>query len=436
MIQEKLTDFYAGPVREYSVYACERAIPSGIDGLKPSQRKIVYGMIKLYPKDEIKVSIASAAIMSVTAFHHGSLDATMVKMAQSYPGSNNMPLLEGIGQFGSRLSPDPSASRYIFTKLTPVFNQLMVADDLPILEQNEDDGQLIEPKFYLPVIPFVLVNGADGLGTGYATHILQYSPKEVKERVLGRLNGKGVTTPLTPWYNGYTGLITRNSDGSVTIEGQLEIENSTTIVITELPVGKFTIDYRATLNKLEADGAIKTYTDESSEKETRFVVKVAREVTSQPISELKRLFKLVAKDTENITVWNEKNKIQTFASVDDLIAWFVDYRLTRYADRKVSMLSKLKQSLATMNEEIRFIETYLKHGQRWAKETSDDVIAELRGLGFSDPVTFLGIRIGRLTGTQISKLRSDIQITEETIADLTEKTPTQLYIEDLKALKL
>lgn len=436
MIQEKLTDFYAGPVREYSVYACERAIPSGIDGLKPSQRKIVYGMIKLYPKEEIKVSIAAASIISVTAFHHGSLDATMTKMAQCFPGSNNMPLLEGIGQFGSRLSPEPSATRYIFTKLSPVFNQLMLSDDLPILEHNTDDGMVIEPKFYLPILPLVLINGADGMGTGYSTHILQYNPKDVKERAVARLNGKVVSTPLTPWYDSYTGILKRNSDGSVTNEGQLEITNSTTITITELPIGKFTIDYRAVLNKLEADGNIKTYTDESNEKETKFVVKVSRDVASQDVADLKKMFKLVSKDTETITIWDENHKIRNFSSADDLLNWFVDYRLTRYSDRKESMLLRYNSELARLREEIRFIETYLKHGQRWSKESTDDVNQELTSMGFSEPSHFLGLRIGRLTGSQISRLQTEISVVEEKIQELTEKTPKQLYLEDLKELKL
>jgi DNA topoisomerase-2 len=436
LIQEKLTDFYDGPVRAYSVYACERAIPSGIDGLKPSQRKIIYGMIKLYPKEEIKVSIAAAAIISVTAFHHGSLEATMTKLAQSFPGSNNMPLLEGIGQFGSRLSPEPAASRYIFAKLTPVFGQMMLDDDMHILEHETDDGDVIEPKFYLPILPFVLINGADGMGTGYATHILQYDPKELKERAVARLNGKVVSTPLTPWYKGYNGLITRNSDGSVTIEGQLEVTNSTTITITELPIGKFTIEYRTVLNKLEADGVIKTYSDESNEMETKFVVKVPREVSSMSVDELKKMFKLVSKDTENLTVWDQNHKIRNFKDADSLLNWFVDYRLTRYGDRKSSMLLRYNSDLERLNAEIRFIETYLKYGQRWAKESTDEVTQELISLGFSDPGYFLGLRIGRLTGSQISRLRNEISVVEEKIKNLSEKTPTQLYLEDLKALKL
>lgn len=436
MIQEKLTDFYSTSVRDFSVYACERSIPSGVDGFKPSQRKIIYGMVKLYPKDEVKVSIAGASIMAITAYHHGSLDDTLVKLAQNFPGSNNMPLLEGIGQFGSRISPAASAARYIFAKLTPVFNQMMVSEDADILEYCEDDSVLVEPTFYLPTLPLVLINGADGIGTGYATHICQYNPDDIKKRVIGRLNGVKATTPLVPWYNGFQGLVNRNSDGSVVIEGNIEVTNTSTLTISELPIGKFTIDYRNILNKLEADGTIKSYSDDSNETETKFVVKVSREFASQSIDELKRIFKLVSKDTENFTVWDENFRIRNFKSADELLNWFVDYRLTRYQDRKDSVLSKLNVQRLNMKEEIRFIAMYLAKSKAWATESTDTIIDILTEEKFNDPAKLLGLSIRRLTGTQIEKLKSDIKDIENSIDTLSKKTPKELYLEDLKALKL
>jgi DNA topoisomerase-2 len=432
----KLKDFYQDKVREFGIYACDRSIPSGVDGLKPSQRKIIFGMTKLYPKDEVKVSIASASIMAVTAYHHGSLEATMVKMAQSFAGSNNMPLLEGIGQFGSRISPEASAARYIFTKTTPTFGKLVLSDDTPILKFLDDDGMSIEPEFYLPILPLVLINGADGMATGYATHILQYDPKEVRKRVIERLKGNVATSPLVPFYNGYKGHITRNSDGSVTFEGLLERVNSTTLEIKELPIGKFTKDYRQTLNELKSNGVIKSYTDESNEEETKFVLTCPRETTSKSDDDLKKLFGLKSKDSENIVVWTENKKIRAFDSADSLLNWFVDYRLSRYPDRKESMLSNMESDLEKMKTEIKFITAYLKNSQRWAKEPSELVISELQEMGFQDPVYLLGLRIGRLTGSQIEKLKTDISDTEAAISDLQSKSATELYLSDLEELKL
>ena len=200
MTVRDIKDFFSKEVRDYSIYSCMRAIPSGIDGMKTAHRKVLYGMAKEFPTQEVKVSICAATIQAVTAYHHGSLEAVVTGMAQNFVGSNNIPLLEGIGQFGSRITSTPAASRYIFAKLSQSAKQLFKPVDDNILEWLDDDGQKIEPKFYLPVLPLVLINGAEGMGTGFSTYIMGYKPDDLKKRTLEILNGSKKKTPLTPWY--------------------------------------------------------------------------------------------------------------------------------------------------------------------------------------------------------------------------------------------
>ncbi len=358
----------------------------------------------------------------------------MVNMSQNFPGSNNIPLLDGIGQFGSRLSPDAAASRYIFTKLSGACKQLFHSVDDHILEWEEDDGVRIEPKFYLPILPVVLINGASGMGTGYATSIPGHNPKDLKETSLAILYGKK-QKKLVPWYRGFTGTITENVNQTTT-SGVLEVSNTTTIVIKELPVGNYTIAYREVLNTLEDKGLIKSYDDNSSEEKTEFVVRVSREVAAKPKDELLKIFKLVSKDTPNLVVWDENGKIRRFNTADELLQWFVAFRLTKYEARRLYMLKAAEEKKADLTEELKFIKLYLVRSSVWSKTKTADIEQELVDAGFTSPKDLLAIRISRLTADSIKDLEGKIADKEAEIIRLTGTTATDLYMEDLNNLKV
>ncbi len=429
-IRKSISAFFRDDVRNYSIYACERQIPSGVDGLKPSQRKVLFGMQKKFPNQEVKVSIASAGIMEVSCYHHGSLDGVIVNMAQNFPGSNNVPLLEPIGQFGSRIGPESAASRYIFTKLSAACKKLFNPIDENILNWLDDDGTSIEPEFYLPIIPTVLVNGVEGMGTGYATSIMAYNPTELKEWIVNHLKGKRTKDTLIPWYKGFTGTIMRIA-GQVVVFGRIEVTSSTSLRITELPIGSYTSKYREVLNKLEDDGVIKSYTDDSDDSKTEFNIRCTRELTQESQSELLSMFKLISKSTENVTVWDETGKIRRFDSVVDLLRWFTEYRVSRYEDRRQYQISALTQTLHDMSERIRFIRLYLKESSKWAKLTNNDVISILNEHKFASPSDLLAIRVARLTGEEIGKLEQQIEVTKLELEAMKATTAVEMYIKEL-----
>lgn len=436
MSKMNIKDFFGTSVRDYSIYACERAIPSGVDGLKPSQRKVLYGMTKEFPTQEVKVSICAATIQAVTAYHHGSLEAVVTGMAQNFVGSNNIPLLEGIGQFGSRITPTPAASRYIFAKLSQQAKQLFRPVDDSIIEWLDDDGQKIEPKFYLPVLPLVLINGAEGMGTGFSTYIMGYKPDDLKKRTLEILNGSKKKTPLTPWYRGFNGTISKNLEGQTVTTGKLEVVNTTTIKITELPIGMFTMKYRDHLNAMEDKDLIKSYDDNSNEQKIEFLVKVTREFSAKSEEELIKAFKLQNRNSETITVWDENGKIRRFDTAEDLLEWFVSYRLTRYEDRRLYMIQSATERAAWLEEQMRFIKLYLTRSTDWAKLKTADIRAELEALSFTRIDDLLAIRISRLTGDSIVELAEKIKLEHAEIEKLKTLTSKDLYIEDLNSLKL
>lgn len=432
-LSKPLVDFFKDEVRNYSIYSCERAIPSGVDGFKPSQRKVIFGMQKKFPTQEVKVSIASAGIMEISCYHHGSLDGVIVNMAQDFPGSNNVPMLEPIGQFGSRIGPEASAARYIFTKLSSNFKQLFNPVDENILEWNDDDGTKVEPKYYLPLLPTVLVNGAEGMGTGFASYIMAYNPKDLKEWVTKRLQGTKTKTSLIPWYKGFNGDIQRIA-GQVIVFGNIEVTSSSSLRITELPIGSYTSKYREHLNKLEDEGVIKGYTDESDDEKTEFNIRCSREFTSTPIPELLAKFKLITKSTENITVWDENQKIRKFETAVDLLEWFTAFRLTKYTERKEFLLENLTAEIDALNSKIRFIKLYIKRSKVWSQLSNTEVHAEVKAEGFD--VAVLNTRISSLTGEEIEALESLVTKKTDEVKKLTAMSASELYLEDLVGLKV
>ena len=434
MQTKNIKELFATDVRSFSIYDCQRSLPSGIDGLKPSMRKTVFGMLKKFPNQEIKLSLAAAGIQEISAFHHGSLEGVMVNMAQSFTGSNNVPYLEDIGQFGSRISPAASASRYIFTKLSDSFRKIFLKDDDSILVHLEDDGMLIEPEYYLPIIPAVLLNGSDGMGTGFACRILSYNPLELVAACEEVLKKGKLKEDLVPWYRGFTGTVEKNLQQTV-FTGVYTIENTTTMKITELPIGSFTQKYREVLNDLEDKNIVKSYVDNSSEEKTEFIVTCPRDTLRKTHDEILKTFKLVSRDTENFTVWTETGRLKKFESAKALIEWFVAFRVTKYEQRRLKLIDEAQDRLDRLSERGNFIRYYLENTGWFSKTKKDEIYHALTLKGFVNIDDLMSIKVYNLTSDQIEELKRKI-IAEEQLLELLNKTTAKdMYLKDLSDAK-
>lgn len=434
MRENTLIEIFKTDVRGFSTYDCERSLPSGIDGLKTSQRKVIFGMRKKYPTSEVKVSVAAAGIQEVANYHHGSIEGVMVNMAQSFPGANNLPYLEDIGQFGSRISPQASATRYIFTKLTPNFKKLFKTEDEPILNFLVEEGDSIEPNFYLPIIPTILINGANGMGTGFACSILSYNPKDLVAACLNVLNSRSIKK-LVPWYSGFTGNVSKE-DKQTQFFGVYEIVNTSTMKITELPIGTHTTKYRETLNLLEDNGVIKSYDDNSTEDKTEFIVNCPRDTLKQDRDWILKTFKLISRDTENLTVWTENGKLRCFDTTEDLVTWFVGFRVKKYEARRQYNIKSLGEDLIRLEERVRFIKFYLQNSEWFSKTKKVDIESKLREMNFQNIVELMSIRLYNLTLDQIEDLEAEVQVTKDLIEEMINTTAKDIYIKELKELKL
>lgn len=439
MLQTRVKDFLSGPVRDFSLYDCHRSLPSIVDGFKPSQRKVVFGLLKKGENSgEIKVAQLAPFVAAVSSYHHGeaSLESTIVGLAQNFAGSNNMNFLSPEGQFGSRLSPEPSAGRYIFTHFTQDFRKVFKKEDDIILNFLEDDGTKIEPDHYLPIIPTVLVNGSRGMGTGFACNILGYNPHDIQKYILNVLKGKKQNVSLIPWYRDYKGLIDKTDEGQTIFVGELKVINTTTIEISELPIGTYLDDYKEHLNKLEDAGYIKDYDDHSTEKAFKFIVNCPRTTTSLSEDSLYKKFKLIARETENFTVWLPNGKLKKFETAEQLCDYFITYRLGKYEERRLKLIELYTQDLAWLNEKLRFIEYYIKNSESFSKKKKDDLRQMLESKKFVHIDDLLDIRIYNLTLEQIQKLKDEIEKVQLLIDALNNTSNKEMYIKELEELKV
>ena len=234
-----------------------RSIPSMLDGLKPVQRKVLFASFRRRLTSEIKVAQLAGYVSEQTGYHHGevSLSGAIVGMAQAYVGSNNLPLLYGSGQFGTRHmgGKDAASSRYIFTRLDPLARVLFDERDDALLTLKDEDGVPVEPEAYCPIIPLVLVNGAEGIGTGFSTAVPPFHPLDVIDSLKRRLRGEAVDDgeELTPWVRGFHGTVRKSDTAGVWLsEGRVRKAGESVVEVLELPWGRWTNDYKDWLNGL------------------------------------------------------------------------------------------------------------------------------------------------------------------------------------------
>ena len=396
----------------FSMYDNQRSIPSVCDGLKPSERKILYGCFKKNLREEIKVAQLVGYISEHTAYKHGeqSLAGTIVAMAQNFVGSNNINLLMPNGQFGTRNKggKDCASSRYIFTELNKVTRHLFNQNDSPLMDYIFEEGQKIEPKWYLPIIPMILVNGCEGIGTGWRSQLPCFNPHEIIKSLKSKLKGKGFTS-LQPWYKGYQGEIIENKDnkGHYIVTGQYhwDEENPKKVIITEIPIKKWTEDYKYFLQELmgieiisrnneennkkkgKGNGRKKSQ-DKSNNEEEEKQKKKKKEIIVEDIREnhtynrvcfevtlldeyakkfkqddelFKKTFNLTSNiNIKNMVLFSPEGKLKKYNSIEEILQTFYDLRLNYYVLRKEYMISLLKKEVATLSNKARFIKMVIE----------------------------------------------------------------------------
>jgi DNA topoisomerase-2 len=358
-----------------------------MDGLKVSQRKILFSAFEKNLTTEIKVAQFSGYVSEHSGYHHGeaSLNGAIVHMAQDFVGSNNINLLMPNGQFGTRLQggKDSASERYIFTKLNMLTRFIFKKSDDTILKYLDDDGTPVEPIFYIPIIPMVMVNGAEGIGTGFSTKIPCFNPKVLIQYIRDVIMHKEPNKRLIPYYKGFKGTIEEDNDSKLAshyrfiTKGVFSI-NKNKIDITELPIGTWNEDYIVFLEKLVEEGIIKDYKDLSTDKNVNIQIQLQNQM-----DDIEKTLKLTSTlSISNMNLFNEKEKLTHYDKPHEIIDDFILKRIGYYTKRKEHIIQILEKELILLQNKYKYIQQVLDGSIDLRKKTTEQIYKILQDLTY------------------------------------------------------
>lgn len=385
------TDFINKELILFSMADNQRSIPSVIDGFKPGQRKVLYTCFRRNLKKDMKVVELAGLVSGMTAYQHGetSLQQTIVGLAQTFVGSNNINCLEPSGNFGSRLQggSDCASARYIYTRLSPFARKVFHPADEPLLTYNEDDGKKIEPEVYMPVVPMILINGADGIGTGWSSSIPNYNPEDVVNNLKRLMDGEA-PEPMQPWFRGFTGEVVAMGGDRYKFSGIIKETGDKEVEITELPIRTWTQDFKDKLEDIikaeKVPSFIKDYKDYNTHSKVHFVIQLdeknMKNALSEGLEEKFKLSKTIA--TTNLVAFDPEGRITKYATVEDILKEFYTVRLKYYERRKQHQLSELQRDLEKLSNQARFVQMIIDGSLVISKKKKHILIGELKEKGF------------------------------------------------------
>ena len=453
----------------FSKYDCDRSIPNMMDGLKISQRKILFSAFKRNLTAEIKVAQFSGYVSEHSGYHHGenSLNAAIVGMAQNFVGSNNINLFLPNGQFGSRLQggKDSASERYIFTLLNKITRTIFQQPDDNILEYLNDDGLSVEPIYYAPIVPVILINGSKGIGTGFSTDIMCYNPLQIIEYLQNKLRGLNADIDFIPYYEGYKGTISKLNDDRILIKGIYEKVSEDKIRVTELPVGYWTEDFKELLehwinpgedkDKTKIPPIIKDYEDMSKDTTVDFTITFVKGKLEHlenakgdyGCNGLEKLLKLYTTNTTtNMHLFDEKETLQKFDKISDIIDAYYTVRLQMYKTRKNYMIDMLEKELVKLVNKTKYIQENINDTIDLRKKKREQIIELLENKGYaklmdstdeSEPSYkyLMKMPMDSVTEENVEKLNKERNNKQHQLNTLRDTTIYEMWLSELERFK-
>lgn len=457
-----ISEFIHKDLKHFSNYDNIRSIPNIMDGLKPGQRKVLYATLKKCKSsnEEIKVAQLAGYISEITCYHHGevSLEQTIVGMAQNFVGSNNLNLLQPSGQFGTRIQggKDRASSRYIFTCLNKITQHTFVKDDEPLYKYLDDDGYQIEPECYSPIVPMILMNGCEGIGTGYSTYIPCFNPIQICDSIIDKNNGLDFQDSWIPWYQGFKGCIYEQTEHDSSdcykkfiTKGIYQInDKSNMMTVTELPIGMWTQNYKEFLDEMMviyADNKKKgtttkipivDFTDKSTDEFVHFEIVFENGfLQSQTMADVESKMKL----STNLSLSNMylyyKNEIKKFNSIYEILNLYYYDRLELYKKRKEHIIHELSNKLLFIRQKINFLEDIMSETLIVFKRNKSDIINDMESRGYIKKDNkydyLLNLPISQWSQEQIHELQCEFESINNQITILNSKSSEQIWNEEL-----
>lgn len=437
------TQFVNTEMLEYTATSILRSIPHLMDGLKPSQRKILYACLGRQ-NTSIKVAQLAGYTSQTTAYHHGetSLCEAIIGMAQDYVGTNNLPLLVPESSFGTRLGGDAAAPRYIYTHLQPYTRSIFMEKDDGICKPQSVEGKVVEPQFYVPIIPMVLVNGASGIATGWSTDVPCYRVTDVIGAVRACIHGATVP-PLVPWYKGFKGVVRHTTGHRWVSEGVYTVSwgpSAAVVHITELPLFEWTTKYVGYLDELVKKGAVTGYTHVASEIDVdmRVTVPLCQDATDHPTDEslvkLLQLRKDIPKGTGNMHLVHPDGRIAKYGTPEEIIVAFCEERKGYYMARYECEMEALKSRHQELLNRKKYVDAVLSK-QVHIFESEETIMKEMEALGILNGASLLKLSVLHLTEHHRRQLDGSVQKAAAAVVELESKNGMSLWLEDLAALE-
>ena len=442
-----------------------RSLPHVMDGLKPSQRKILYSCFKRNLRSEIRVAQLAGYVSENAAYHHGeaSLNQTITSMAQIFIGANNINYLKPIGMFGSRLlgGADAASPRYIHTHLEPIVDAIFKKADAPLLKYTIDDGDAVEPETYLPVVPLLAINGSVGIGTGYSTNIPPHNPRHIVALLKQRLKADIETlagVALDPWWVGFRGNLIRREDKQWITKGIYEFDDAkSTVNITELPVGCWTKDYKAFLDKMAlAEGAetkyegkpvLRNFEDLYNDVDVNFVLYLDKDYYDEAKDnrdEFEKRFHLTTSwKTTNMCCFDNQHNITKYDTIGCILEEFFAHRLVAYEARRAWLIAQLKDKIEELVAVRDFVKGVVGGAVKIMNVEDDVVLASLKKLRLpprscrEEPDSLkayeylLRMRVDRIKKSSIVEAEKDVEKTQEELVALEKTTAIEMWLGEL-----
>lgn len=454
-----ITDVINKELIQFSYHDTHRSIPSVMDGFKPTQRKIIYTSLNYIKNTNEKQKLITfgARCIEKTSYHHGdaSMYGTIINMAQTYTGSNNCNYLLPLGQFGSRIKngTDAASPRYIFTNINKVLPKMIKKIDNKLLNYLISEDVLIEPEYYLPVLPNILINGSKGIGTGFSTDVLPHKLEDVANYILCKLNNKRIKK-FNPYYRNFKGTIVETSLHKYNVIGTYEFNDKTrSLIISELPIGISTIDYikfleditydKSADKKLIKDQCITKFKNKGTKDNILFELVMKKDV----YNEIKQLdhkdilikFKLIKPISEsNMYLFDRNNNIKKYKNIYEILDYFYEVRLEYYIKRKTLMLNELKLELLILENKIRFIKNIINKTIKIMNVKKSKLQEQLENMDFykyKESYDYLtDMSISTLTQERLIKLDNEMNNKHNEVNELENTEVKTLWINDINEL--
>lgn len=443
----QIDKFYDSDYVDYSSYDNLRKIASYVDGLKNAGRKTAHTFLEKNITKPIRVDIAANQVVSHSLYIHGDVSGTLINMAQNYIGSNNINLLHPAGKFGKRLNPEASAVRYISTHKSSHFDKIFCKDDYTTLVKQRFEGFDIEPRFFVPTLPMLLINGANSPSVGFAQKVFARNPMSIKKWLENRLKGKDETFKELPFHKGYKGGVRYGATNkNIEYTGIAEKATLLKVNIKELPIGYSLKQYIKKLQELKENKKIKSWKDLSDPKKDAFTFEVTFESKILKKLEGDKLLdylKLITKVTENFTTIDENNKIRIFDSEDELIRAYYDIRIQYYTKRKEYQLARKLAEIKILANKYRFIYAIVNNEIIVNKKSRKEIEAQLEAHKDISPSAsegnydyLLKMPIHSLTMEKMDELKDTIVIQKEDYKKYMGTSEEEFWLQDLEGIKL